>query len=87
MDEYTYINHVRELKDIPEDSYVNFICNKIKFYNDAYEEAKSIVEDDYMRSNKLLVTAVISKQKTYRMSNDSYRKINKNKLLRILCNR
>lgn len=87
MDEYTYINHVRELKDIPEDSYVNFICNKIKFYNDAYEEAKSIVEDDYIRSNKLLVTAVISKQKTYRMSNDSYKKINKNKLLRILCNR
>ena len=63
------------------------MCSKAKFYYEKYMEAQDIVTDGNFRNSKLLVEAVIKKKRLYRMPYLSYKRINKNKLLNVLCSR
>lgn len=80
-----FFSYVKGLKNIESDSYIDSVCSKAKFYYEKYMEAQDIVVDSNFRNSELLVEAVIKKKKLYRMPYLSYKRINKNKLLNILC--
>ena len=80
-----FFSYVKGLKNIKSDSYIDSVCNKAKFYYEKYMEAQDIVTDGNFRNSELLVEAVIKKKRLYRMSYLSYKRINKNKLLNVLC--
>lgn len=82
-----FFSYVKGLKNIKSDSYIDSVCNKAKFYYEKYMEAQDIVTDGNFRNSELLVEAVIKKKRLYRMPYLSYKRINKNKLLNVLCSR
>ena len=82
-----FFSYVKGLKNIESDSYIDSVCSKAKFYYEKYMEAQDIVTDGNFRNSELLVEAVIKKKRLYRMPYLSYKRINKNKLLNVLCSR
>ena len=82
-----FFSYVKSLKNIKSDSYIDSVCSKAKFYYEKYMEAQDIVTDGNFRNSELLVEAVIKKKRLYRMPYLSYKRINKNKLLNVLCSR
>lgn len=80
-----FISYVKDLKNVDNDSYIDSICNKAKFYFEKYIEALDIVHDSNLHVSDVLIKAVIKKKRLYRMPYLSYIKINKNKLLNLLC--
>lgn len=70
------------------DEYTEYICKELIKYNDIYN--KTCLDIDFPPSdrsslNELLITAVLVKNKAYRISPKAYRNIKNNKLLRVLC--
>lgn len=70
------------------DPYVDSICKQLKEHNDTYNKLSTelgltIQGEDSLKG--LLMSAVIMKNKSYRVSPRAYKKIKDNKLLRVLC--
>lgn len=70
------------------DEYTEYICKKLIEYNTTYSRICAEVElptDSRGDLTDLLITAVLVKNKAYRVSPRAYRNIKNNKLLRVLC--
>ena len=70
------------------DEYTEYICKKLIEYNTTYSRVCAEVElptDSRGDLTDLLITAVLVKNKAYRVSPRAYRNIKNNKLLRVLC--
>lgn len=70
--------------NLPEDSYVKYICLKLKDYLIKYNEASSITSS-VSSQDDTLTTAVIIKTKAYRVGKEAYNRVKNNELIRVLC--
>ena len=70
------------------DEYTEYLCRELIKYNDTYNKTCLDIDfppNDRSSLNELLITAVLVKNKAYRISPKAYRNIKNNKLLRVLC--
>lgn len=82
-----YINMART-KCTAIDEYTEYICKKLIKYDDIYHTtcyAVDLPPHDNDSLTKLLITAILVKNKAYMVSPTAYKSIKNNKLLKVLC--
>lgn len=85
---HVYIDIART-KCTDVDEYTEYICKELIKYKDIYD--KTCLDIDLVPNNvdfllkNLLITAVLLKNKAYRISPRAYKNIKNNKLLKVLC--
>ena len=69
------------------DSYIESVCNNLLTHIEKYKQAQNIVNAPYDNSELVstLTTAIIVKQKGYKVSANAYSKVKNNKLIKVLC--
>lgn len=70
------------------DEYTEYICKELIKHIDIYKKTCldiGLAPSDTYSLNGLLITAVLMKNKAYRISSRAYRNIKNNKLLKVLC--
>lgn len=70
------------------DEYTEYICKELIKHIDIYKKTCldiGLAPSDTYSLNRLLITAVLMKNKAYRISSRAYRNIKNNKLLKVLC--
>lgn len=77
------IPYATTLKDKVDNSYYRSIADKIDYYIKAYNQILSTFCIDYV-TNKDIVTALLIKTKSYRVSKEAYNSYRNNKILKFL---
>ena len=72
--------------NIKIDPYIDSMCKKLASYYTQYTKlTKSLDLDPTSRQNRILMAAVLTKNKVYRVNNKMYNNVKNNKLIKILC--
>jgi hypothetical protein len=79
-----YYSSLAKRDHIPYDNYTSYVCKKLMNYISKHLEAQRIVHSCGCTDSKL-TSAVVMITKAYKISGKAYKRIQNNKLLRVLC--
>lgn len=81
---YTYLT---EDNNIKADPYTIDLCKNLKYYIDKYQDTENFVKENGCSNNNCgsFITAILIRNKSYRVSSKSYIEYKNNKLINVLC--